>query len=48
MEINNPKLDTRISVCSLDFVTLVLPPLDSETAWTGDLWLKTNLLIWQN
>ena len=20
------------------------PPLDSETGWTGELWLKTNLL----
>ena len=23
-------------------------PLDSETVWTGELWLKTNLLNWQN
>ena len=29
-------------------VTLVLPPLDSETGWTGELWSKTYLLIWQN
>ena len=30
------------------FVTYRLPPLDSETGWTGELWSKTNLLIWQN
>ena len=24
------------------------PPLDSETGWTGEIWLKTNLLNWQN
>ena len=29
-------------------VTLVLPPLNSETGWTGELWSKTNLLNWQN
>ena len=39
-----PILDTRIS-CS---VALRVPPLDSETGWTGELWLKTNLLNWQN
>ena len=27
-------------------VTLRLPPLDSETGWTGELWSKTNLLNW--
>ena len=25
-------------------VTLVLPPLDSETGWIGELWSNTNLL----
>ena len=25
-------------------VTLRGPPLDSETGWTGELWLNTNLL----
>ena len=25
-----------------------LPPLDSETGWTGELWSKTNLINWQN
>ena len=33
---------------SPSFVTLVLPPLDSEAGWTGELWSKTNLLNWQN
>ena len=41
----NPKLDTRISFVRSS-VTLVLPPLDSETGWTGELWSKTNLLNW--
>ena len=39
-----PKLDTRISVRL--FVTLVLPPLDTETSWSGELWSKTNILNW--
>ena len=26
------------------YVTLRLPPLDSEMGWTGELWSKTNLL----
>ena len=26
------------------YVRLVLPPLDSETGWTGELWSKNNLL----
>ena len=26
------------------FVTLRLPPLNSETKWTGDFWLKTVFL----
>ena len=41
-----PILDTRISVRPC--VTLTVPPLDSETGWTGELWSKTNLLKWQN
>ena len=42
-----PKLDTRISVLrNLDFVTLRLPPpLDSETGWSGELWLNPILLL---
>ena len=36
------------SSSSSSSVTLVLPPLDSETGWTGELWSKTNLLNWQN
>ena len=48
-DINYPKLDTRISVRPPSFsVTLRVPPLDSETGWTGELWSKTNLLNWQN
>ena len=30
------------------YVTLRLPPLDSDTGWTGELWSKTNLLKWLN
>ena len=46
----NPKLDTRISFffVRLFSVTLVLPPLDSETGWTGELWSNRNLLILEN
>ena len=49
----HPILDTRISVRPSvlrpsDFVSLRVPPLQSETGWTGELWLKTNLLNWQN
>ena len=29
----------------LPSVTLVVPPLDSETGWTGELWSKTKFLI---
>ena len=29
-------------------VTLVLPPLDSETGWTGELWSNRILLILEN
>ena len=46
-----PILDTRIFVFPTSvfpsvspFDRLRLPPLDSETGWTGELWLKTNLL----
>ena len=41
-----PILDMKISVRL--FVTLVLPPLKSETGWTGELWLKLVLLILEN
>ena len=44
----NPKLDTRISVLLLLRHARTTPPLDSETGWTGELRLKTNLLNWQN
>ena len=48
----NPKLDTRISfvrsfvlrMC----VTLRVPPLYSETGWTGELWSNPVLLILEN
>ena len=30
------------------FITLRVPPLKSETGWTGELWSKTYLLNWQN
>ena len=44
-----PILDKRISVLGPPpSVTLRLPPLDSETGWTGELWSKTNLLKWKN
>ena len=43
----NPTLDPRISVplfvCPV-CVTLSLPPLDSETGWTGDFWSNTYLI----
>ena len=44
--VTNTILDTRISgllLCPLS-VTLRLPPMDSVTRWTGELWLKTNIL----
>ena len=45
----HPKLDMRISfVRSFFSVTLVLPPLDSETGWTGELWSNGVLLILEN
>ena len=37
----------RIFVWTLS-VTLRPRPLKSETGWTGELWLQTNLLNWQN
>ena len=43
-----PILDTRISGLRPPSVTLTVPPLDSETGWTGELWSKTNILNWQN
>ena len=43
----NAILDTRISVLCPS-VMLTVPPLDSETGWTGELWSKTNILKWQN
>ena len=30
------------------YVTLRLPPLDSEMGWTGELWSKTKFLILEN
>ena len=33
------------SCCCYSFVTLRLPPLDSETGWTGELWSNPVLLI---
>ena len=41
-----PKLDTRISVRPFvlrpSFVKLRVPPLDSETGWTGQLLILQN------
>ena len=47
MVAQNPILDTVI-YGRPPFVTLVLPPLDSETGWTGELWAKTKFLILEN
>ena len=46
----DPKLDTRISFVRLSSssVTLRVPPLDSETGWTGELWSNCVLLIVEN
>ena len=46
----HPILDTRISVRSYVrvCVTLRVPPLDSETGWTGELWSNPVLLILEN
>ena len=30
------------------YITLRVPPKDFETGWTGELWLNTKLLKWQN
>ena len=30
------------------YVTLRVPPLDSEMGWTGELWSKTKFLILEN
>ena len=43
--IANPILDTRISVRTLSFIMLRVPPLASKTGWTGELWLNHVLLI---
>ena len=45
---NNPILDKRIFVLRPCSVTLVLPPLDSEMGWTGELWSKTKFIILEN
>ena len=42
---DHPKLDTRISVLRRLSVRLRVPPLDSETGWTGELWSNPVLLI---
>ena len=47
IENNNPILDTRISSVR-PCVTLIPPPLDSETGWTGELWSNPVLLILEN
>ena len=48
--VHYPILDTRISVrpSVRSFVTLRVPPLDSETGWTGELWSNPVLLILEN
>ena len=49
-----PILERRSTVLLLLLLLLLLlchaqaTPLDSETGWTRELWLKTNLLNWQN
>lgn len=42
----NPILNPTNVVCLAH--SHQLPPLDSETSWTGELRSKTNLLQWQN
>ena len=44
----HPILDTRISGLPPPFVMLRGPPLDSEMAWTGELWLVSVVLILKN
>ena len=41
---SNPKLDTRISFVPPSSATLVLPPLKSESGWTGELWSNRILI----
>ena len=48
VEENYPILDTRISVHPDSSVTLVVPPLDSEMGWTGELWSNCKFLILEN
>ena len=36
--------DFRLFFCPALSATLTVPPLDSETGWTGELWSKTNFL----
>ena len=43
-----PKLDKRISGLCPSSVTLVLPPLDSETSCTGELWSNRVLVKLEN
>ena len=48
----NPILEKRITVLLLLLLlschVQALPPHDSETGWTGELWSKTYLLKWLN
>ena len=44
--IKKEKYNPATSITSM-YVTLRLPPLDSENGWSGELWSKTNLLHWQ-
>ena len=42
--INSPRLPRKALRGNYgDFYWCAPPPLDSETGWTGELWLKTNL-----
>ena len=49
-DVGRNEVDTRISYVrtSDSYVTLVVPPLDSKTGWTGELWSKTKFLILEN
>ena len=47
-KMDHPKLDTRISVLRRLSVRLRVPPLDSKTGWTGELWSNPVLLIFEN
>ena len=44
----NPILDTRISGLPPSSVTLRVPPVKSETGWTGELWSNCVHLILKN